>query len=129
MSLKVCQLSISELSFPYLKTIESQSKCFIYSYLDNYFPKERGVCSNPDNLHGRYDSLKLAKIACNRDSHCIGVQDTKCETSGIFKICKTGFRTPAQHSCIHEKQGFNGTCLSIFFLQLMFIIYKSCIFG
>ena len=96
-------------------------KCFIYSYLDNYFPKERGVCSNPGNLHGRYDSLKLAKIACNRDSHCIGVQDTKCETSGIFKICKTGFRTPAQHSCIHEKQGFTGTCLSIVFLQLMFI--------
>ena len=105
--------------FPILDNKVSQSKYYIYSIVDDYFPKERGDCSNPDNLHGKYVSLKRAKIACNRDNHCIGVHENPSSRQSIafFQVCKTGFRTPSQLSWIHEKQGFAGTSQSTFLLQ------------
>ena len=63
------------------------------------------MCSNEENIYGdSYYSLNLAKLACNKDSHCIGVQKLDFRNT-VFRLCKKGVRKPYKHNVhIYEKQ-------------------------
>ena len=76
--------------------------------LDDFLPQQPGLCSNEENVYGEYTLLKLAQLACAKDSQCIGVQDEDCDGAGIFRLCKNGFRNPSL-SCIYRKKDYNGT--------------------
>ena len=91
-----------------------QSKYYISLPLDQYYPRERGSCSHEDNLHGRYSSLQDAKVECNRDIRCIGVEDHDCQNV-VFHVCKNSYKKPAERrACIDEKHVVTGTIIYIF---------------
>ena len=50
-----------------------------------------------------YHSLNLAKLACIKDKHCMGVQDMGYTNPVAFRLCKKGFRKPHKQY-IYEKQ-------------------------
>ena len=57
-------------------------KISIVLFLDDFFQGEKGLCGRKENLLGHYHSIQVAKIECNKDSHCIGIQ----EINGITKV-------------------------------------------
>lgn len=78
------------------------------------------MCSNEKNLHGMYGSLDVAKVACAKDFHCIGVQDTGCKNIMSFQLCKNGFMKPGRgSSCVHEKKLAPGMYLLISVLSII----------
>ena len=80
------------------------------------------MCSNEENIYGdSYYSLNLAKLACNKDSDCFGVQKLDF-TNTVFRLCKKGVRKPYKHNVhIYEKQ------LTLSMSKLVsFLIIASC---
>ena len=79
-------------------------KYYFQCILDDFFARQKGICSSEQNIYNDYfDNLKLAKLACNKDSHCIGVQQ---KTNG-FRLCKKGLRKP-DTLYVYEKQVATG---------------------
>ena len=71
------------------------------------------MCGSKENLLGNYNSIQVAKIECNKDNHCIGIQ----ENIGIFQPCRNGLKKPGKDlSYIHEKQLVTGMSFMVFFL-------------
>ena len=81
-------------------------------FLDDFFQGEKGLCGRKENLLGHYNTIQVAKIECNKDNHCIGIQ----EINGIFQPCRDGLKKPGRGGryYIHEKQVVTGMSLFIF---------------
>ena len=62
------------------------------------------------NKYGHHDSLNFAEIACENDSHCIGIYDASGEHKGPFELVARGFMTSRSqtYSSIHAKKRYDG---------------------
>ena len=86
-------------------------KISIVFFLDDFFQREIGMCGSKENLNGNYNSIQVAKIECNKDNHCVGIQEKK----GTFQPCRNGVKKPPKGRVyIHEKQVVTGMSLFIF---------------
>ena len=63
------------------------------------------------NKYGHHDRLNFAEIACENDSHCIGIYDDSGEQNGPFELVTRGFMTSRskKSSIIHAKKRYDGT--------------------
>ena len=74
-----------------------QSVSDVFTRIDNSFCRS-------SNLHGSYNSLLSAKIACISDDKCVGIYETYHRKAMTLQICRSRFITSYMHtSVIHQR--------------------------
>ena len=77
--------------------------------LDSFVVKAN-IKIDESNKYDNYERLNFAEIACEKDSHCIGIYDASCDQNGPFELLVRGFMTSNSMTsdCIYAKKRHDG---------------------
>ena len=92
--------------------------------LENFVTRHSSICE--DSLkYDPHESLIDAKLACDNDTHCIGIVDDNCNRIKPFHLCKIGFVTLDQNieHCVYQKKNYIGTLQIVNYICLTSLIY------